>query len=421
MVVKRDELDNGLTVITESMENVRSVALGIWIKSGSRAEPPELNGISHFIEHMLFKGSKKRSAEEIAKTIDRMGGQLDAFTSREYTGFYAKVLDEHLQEAFELIADIVLNPLFPEEEIERERNVIFEEINMVEDSPQELVHELFIERFWKGHPLGLPISGTKKTVGALGRRELLSYFRRCYSPQNIVVAAAGSLKHREVLGLARRYFGELEPRPNRKLGDNPPEVHPHIAKRNKEELEQVHICLGTVSPPLLSEHRFATHVLNNILGGGLSSRLFQNIREKRGLAYAIFSALNLYRDAGSLTVYAGTAGNRAEQVIELVLEELRKLRDGDISRDELERSKDNIKGAIVLSLESTSSRMSNLAQQEIYYQRYFGLNDIIRAVERVKMDDIKRVASEIFNSRYLSLTILGNLNGFNISRGDLNL
>lgn len=416
MTLKKEVLKNGLSIVTESMNHVRSVAVGVWIRSGSRQETAVQNGISHFIEHMLFKGTNTRSAEDIATAIDSIGGQLDAFTTREYVGFYAKVLDDYLDRAFDLLSDIVLNPTFPAEEVEKERNVIFEEISMVEDSPQELVHELFTEQFWKDHPLGRPIAGTKKSVGRLQRQHIADYFAQCYSPENMIVVAAGHLRHEKIVRLAQRSFGSLSRRRSAGLTHEPPAPRPTVIKRNKAELEQTHICLGTIAPSAISPDRYPTHILNNILGGSLSSRLFQNIRERRGLVYSIFSGLGLYSDTGHLTIYAGTRSQSAAMVVELVMEELRKLRNGEITDSEVRRAKDNIKGALVLGLESTSSRMSNLAQQEIYFQRHLSIDEIIQKIENVTLNSVRDMADRLFDNKYIGMTILGKLNSMPVSR-----
>lgn len=420
MAVRKEVLSNNLTIVTESIDHVRSVAIGIWVKNGSRQEPAEKNGISHFIEHMLFKGTRKRSTEDIAKAIDSIGGQMDAFTTREYVGFYIKVLDDHLATALELLSDIVLNPTFPEDELEKERNVIFEEISMTEDTPQDLVYEIFTEKFWNSHPLGRPISGTKASVQSITRDDLFDYFRRRYTAENMLVSIAGHIRHEQVAELVGRYFGQLEKRGD-EWNDHPPVPLPHFIQRSKNELEQIHICLGTVSPSLTSERRYAVSALSNILGGGLSSRLFQNIREKRGLVYTISSGLSLYRDAGCLIVYAGTGTQTAPLVLDLTIEELRKLRDSGVTEEELQRSKDNMKGALVLGLESTSSRMSNIAQQEMYFGRYISLDEMIQKIDSITTLDIKSVADEILDDKYLSLTILGNLDGIKINKGTIGL
>jgi predicted Zn-dependent peptidase len=405
-------MKNGLTIATEVMPHLRSASLGVWVKSGSRFENSARCGVSHFIEHLLFKGTKTRSAAKIAEEIDSVGGQLNAFTEKEYVGFYAKVLDEHLPLAFDLVSDIVLNPSFPAEEIQRERNVIFEEISMVEDSPQELILDLYTENFWKGHALGLPISGTKKSVAEITRGDVRKHFKDHYSASNMVVAVAGNIKHREVYKLAERYFSALE-RGNPVNAGPPPAICSGSYVRRKAHLEQTHICLGTTAPPIASEEQYCAHLLCNIIGGGMSSRLFQNIREKRGLVYSIFSMLNLYRDAGALVVYAGTASKNAVEVIDLTLKEFRRMRTQLVPAQELKRAKENIKGSVMLSLESSSSRMTNLAQQLIYYGRFKSLEEILGAVEGVTAREIRNLANNIFDSSFFNLTALDsrNVNG----------
>jgi predicted Zn-dependent peptidase len=410
MDIRKREMKNGLVIASEVMPHLRSASLGVWVKCGSRFEKGADTGIAHFLEHLLFKGTKRRSAAEIAEAIDSVGGQLDAFTEKEYVGFFAKVLDEHLPLAFDLVSDIVLNPTFPAQEIERERNVIFEEINMVEDSPQELVLDLYMENFWKGHPLGRPISGTKKSVAGISRSDVKRFFRSHYNASNTVVSVAGNIRHQEVYALAERCFSDLQPGPAVSAGP-PPEIHAGRLIRRKAHLEQTHICLGTVSPPVSSKERYCVHLLSNILGGGMSSRLFQNIREKRGLVYAVYSMLSLYHDAGALVVYAAMAPGNASRVVDLVLREFSRLRKQLVSSRELQRAKENIKGSMVLGLESSSSRMTHLAQQLIYYGRFYKLEEILDAVERVTARDIRDLAHRIFDSSTLTLTALGSRNG----------
>jgi predicted Zn-dependent peptidase len=410
MDVRKKEMKNGLIVASEAMPHLRSVSLGVWLKCGSRFEEPGQCGISHFIEHLLFKGTKTRSAQDIAKAVDSVGGQLDAFTEKEYVGFYAKVLDEHLPFAFELMSDIVLNPAFPAREIERERNVIFEEINMVEDSPQDLILDIHMESFWKNHPLGRPISGTKESIAHMDRKSVKSFFAQNYHARNIVIAAAGNLRHQEVAGLAERYFAGLRSGSEANPG-LPPKIHPGRLFRKKTHLEQTHLCLGTVSPSVADEDRYCAHLLNTILGGGMSSRLFQNIRERRGLVYSIYSMLNLYHDAGSMVIYAGTAPENASKVVALVLRELGKLKSQMVSSQELRRAKENIKGLVMLSLESSSSRMTHLAQQLIYHGRHYTPEEILAAVERVTAREIRLLANRIFDASTLNLTSLSSRNG----------
>jgi len=395
------------------MSHLRSVSLGVWVKCGSRSEPPEIAGISHFIEHLLFKGTRSRSAAEIAEAIDSVGGQLDAFTEKEFVGFYARVLDEHLPLAFELLSDIVQNPTFPEVEMKREREVIFEEINMVEDSPQDLILDLHLENFWKGHPLGRPISGTKQTVRTITRKDVRNFFHKYYHAGNIVIAAAGNIKHSQVHKLAERYFSDLNGG-NAVPAGPPPRACAGRHIRQKSHLEQTHLCLGTISPSVTSEQRYCCHLMNHILGGGVSSRLFQNIREKRGLVYSIYSMLSLYRDAGSLAVYAGTAPEKAAQVVNLVLKEFKRMRQDLVSAEELKRAKDYVKGSLMLGLESSSSRMAHLAQQMIYYERLYKLEEILEAVERVTARDIRDLANTVFDSSYIALTVLSSKDGVDL-------
>jgi len=410
MDVQKKTLKNGLVIASEVMPHLRSVSLGVWVKCGSRFETAEKTGMSHFIEHLLFKGTRTRSASRIAELIDSVGGQLNAFTEKEYVGFYAKVLDEHLPFAFDLLSDIVLNPAFPTREVERERNVIFEEINMVEDSPQELILDLYQEKFWKNHALGWPISGTKKSVAQISRADVKRFFLQKYKAGNMVVAVAGNIRHRDVQRLAERHFSGLEKGTETELGE-PPAIHAGRLIRRKPQLEQTHICLGTIAPSVVSAERYCAHLLCNVFGGGLSSRLFQNIREKRGLVYSIFSMLNMYQDAGSLIVYAGSAPEKALEVVELTLKECRILREKLISVEELKRAKENLKGSVMLGLESSSSRMTHLAQQQIYYGRFQGLEEILGALERVTAREIRDMANRIFDPSYFTLTALTSRNG----------
>ena len=299
-------LPNGVRVITEVMPHVRSISVGIWIGTGSRRENSEQNGISHFIEHMLFKGTTHRSAEDIARSVDSVGGNLDAFTAKELVCFNTKVLDQHLPLAFDVLADLVLNPAFRDEDIDKEKGVILEEIKMEADSPDYLVHEIFSSNFWKDHPLGKPILGTRETVKRFDRQTIGDYYRAVYAPSNLLITAAGNLTHDALVTLVRQHFEALAPN-GAAPADQVPATHARIALRNKKSLEQVHLCLGVPSYPLPHQERFACYVLNTLLGGGMSSRLFQNIRERQGLAYAVFSELSPYRDTGCLSIYAGTS------------------------------------------------------------------------------------------------------------------
>jgi predicted Zn-dependent peptidase len=408
----RDVLPNGLRLLTERMPHVRSVSIGVWLARGSRHEPVEQCGIAHFVEHMLFKGTATRSAEDIAQTIDSIGGQMDAFTAKEYAGYYLKVLDEHLPLAVDVLSDIVMRPALTAEDIEREKKVVVEEIKMVEDTPDDLVHELFTESFWPDHPLGRPILGSRETVEALTAEALRDYFSSAYSAPNLIVAAVGNIEHAQVRDLVVRAFEGL-PVASLPLEDVPPRVVPHVLIRNKE-LEQSHVCLGTSGYRQDHVDRYSSYVLNIVLGGSMSSRLFQNVREKRGLAYAVFSGLVAYRDAGSVTVYAGCANTAVGELIDVVITELRRLKTEPLSDAELRRAKDHLKGSLMLNLESTSSRMSHLARQEIYFDRHFGLDETLEGVERVTPDDVRRVAQDLFTDRALAATVLGAVNGLEL-------
>ena len=401
------------------MAEVRSVSIGVWLTRGSRHESAKQGGIAHFVEHMLFKGTATRSAEDIAQAIDSIGGQLDAFTAKEYASYYIKVLDEHLPLAIDILSDIVMNPAFSPDDIAREKKVVLEEIKMVEDTPDDLVHELFTQGFWENHPLGRPILGTPETVDALQADGLRGYFRNAYTASNLIISAVGNLEHTRVRELVGQKFASV-PTHGEPVGEHAPSVVPKILVRNKE-LEQSHLCLGASSYPQHHDDRYSSYVLNTLLGGSMSSRLFQNIREKRGLAYAVFSGLSAYRDAGSFTIYAGCSNTAVGEVVDLVVEELRGVRRSPIPDTELRRAKDHLKGSLMLGLESTASRMSHLARQEIYFDRQFGLDETLEGIERVTAEDVRRVAVELFTNGSLAATVLGHVNGLEIPRERLDL
>jgi predicted Zn-dependent peptidase len=404
--VVREVLDNGLRLITERMPQVRSVTIGVWLMRGSRHESDARSGIAHFVEHMLFKGTNTRSAEDIAQAIDSIGGQLDAFTAKEYASYYIKVLDEHLPLAVDLLSDIVLRPAFPGDELEREKKVILEEIKMVEDTPDDLVHEVFTQHFWEGHPLGRPILGSKETVESFTVDSLRQYFDGAYVAPNMIISAAGNLEHAQVRELVGRAFASLSPS-GEPLREQAPTVVPQAITRTKE-LEQSHLCLGTNSYPQRHDDRYVSYILNTVLGGSMSSRLFQNVREKRGLVYSISSGVTSYSDAGILSVYAGTSLDSVDEVLRLTLAELRRLMGERLTDHELRHAKDHLKGSLMLSLESTGSRMSHLARQEIYFGRHFGLDEIIEGIESVDSDHVQKIANEVFSGG-LTASVLGNL------------
>jgi predicted Zn-dependent peptidase len=416
--IQREVLPNGLTIITEEMQHIRSISIGIWVKAGSRDEDQQWNGISHFIEHMVFKGTEHRTAEDIARQVDSIGGNMDAFTAKECVCFNVKVLDEHLPIALDVLSDLVLHPTFGAEDIDRERGVILEEIKMDEDNPDYLVHEIFTQNFWKDHALGRPILGTKETVRKFEQRAVSDSYAQRFVPGNLIVCAAGNLKHEEFSRLVSGYFGPMKPQKNG-FHSAPPKTVARVMLRNKKSLEQVQICVGVPAHPIAHERRHASYILNTLLGGGMSSRLFQNIRERQGLAYAIYSDLSPYRDTGCLSVYAGTSRESAEKVVRSIVSEFRKLKVEPVSEEELRRSKDQLKGSLMLSLESSTARMSNLARQEMYFDRFFSLDELIEKIESVKAQELMELADQFFRTDSIAVTALGNLAGIKISREQL--
>ncbi len=411
-------MPNGLTLITEEMKHIRSISIGIWVKTGSRDEDREWNGISHFVEHMVFKGTQHRSAEEIARQVDSIGGNIDAFTAKECISFSMKVLDEHLPVALDVLSDLVLNPVFDDQDIKRERGVILEEIKMDEDNPDYLVHEIFTQNFWKDHPLGRPILGTRDTVKRFERPPVYDFYNQRFIPGNVIITAAGNLNHERFVELVTRHFEKMKPATNG-FHSAPPKIIPKIVLRNKKSLEQVQICVGVPSYPITHEKRHSSYILNTLLGGGMSSRLFQNIRERQGLAYAIYSDLNPYRDTGCLSIYAGTSRESAVKVVQCVVSEFQKLKSELVSAEELQRAKDQLKGSLMLSLESSTARMSNLARQEMYFDRFYGLDELIEKIEAVTADELKDLANYFFKTENIAVTVLGNLNGLRLTREQL--
>ncbi|HWA96698.1 MAG TPA: pitrilysin family protein [Terracidiphilus sp.] len=413
--LRRTVLSNGLIVLTERMEHVRSVAMGVWIKSGSRCEPAETNGISHFVEHMVFKGTRSRTAQHIAREMDSIGGNLDAFTGKETICFNVKSLGDHVPIALDVLGDLVLNPVFAEGEIERERGVILEEIKIDEDNPDVLVHELFTQNFWKDHPLGKPILGTTSTVARLSQQQLFDYHNDRFHGGNMVFSAAGDLDHDLFVGQVATKFAPLAS--GIVMGEEQaPPTSARIILRNKKALEQVQICLGVPAPPITDENRYVTLILNTILGGGMSSRLFQTIREERGMAYAIYSDLSPYRDTGTLCIYAGTSASRALEAIDLILLELRKMKEEPLSAEELKRAKDQLKGNILMGMESSNARMANLARQEMYFQQFFTVDEIIARIDAVTAEQVQVMAQKLFNPERIAVTLLGRLDGVKLNR-----
>jgi predicted Zn-dependent peptidase len=421
-MIRRERLPSGLVLLTESMPHIRSVSLGVWLRSGSRHEPAPINGISHFIEHLLFKGTETRTARDIALAADSVGMQLDAFTSKEYTCFYAKVLDQHLPTAVDLLADIVQRPRFDAEELERERQVVLEEIRMVEDTPEELIYDLFSSHFYPGHPLGRPIQGTRQTVRRLDRQRLLRYFRGAYRPERMLIVAAGSLRHERLAPIVRRAFGSVEPAgPVPRRATPSPRPRGGVVTRRKPELEQLHLLLGMPAYPENFAGRYALFVLNAVLGGTMSSRLFQKIREERGLAYSVYSALNAFMDCGFLVIYAATGPDRGAEVLELALAELRDLRERGPSEEELRVAKQHLKGSLMLALESSSSRMSSLARQQMYFGRTASMEETLRKVDGVSAQAVQRISGELFAGQRIGLAAVGDVSRLRVRREALRL
>jgi len=416
--IQREVLPNGLTILTEKMDHIRSVSMGIWVKSGSRHEDPNVNGISHFVEHMVFKGTTSRSAEDIARQVDSIGGNMDAFTGKETICFNIKVLDEHLPVAVDVLSDMVLHPVFDVKEILRERGVILEEIKMDEDNPDYLVHEIFTQNFFKNHPLGKPILGTKETVRRFDKDATWGYYGSKFAPNNLIISAAGNVGHEQFMALLQEQFGRLPAGSNGWHG-SPPKTNSRIILRNKKSLEQVQICIGVPSYYISHERRYASYILNTLLGGGMSSRLFQNVREKQGLVYSIFSELNPFRDTGLLSVYAGASRESAPKVVRSIVNEFHELKSNPVSGEELQRAKDQLKGSLMLSLESSTARMSNLARQEMYYDRFIAMDEVIDRIQGVTVEDLQQTATEFFQPELIAVTVLGNLNGLKITRDSL--
>lgn len=418
--IRRTTLPNGLLVLTERMPQLRSVSMGVWLDSGSRDETPATNGISHFLEHMVFKGSTSRSAQQFAREVDAIGGNLDAYTSKENVCFSIKVLDSNVPLALDLLSDLVLHPTFTADDIAREQGVILEEIKMDEDNPDYLVHELFTQNFWKGDALGRPILGTAKTVPTFTQPIVLEEYARRFNPANMLFTAAGNLDHDSFVAEVERAFASLAAASATRLPRGAaPAVHPHITLKSKRSLEQVQFCLALPALPTADPDRYALFLMNSVLGGGMSSRLFQAVREERGLAYAIYSETSPFRDTGSLAVYAGCALDNTREVLDLTLAELTRLKHEPVADEELRRVKEQLKTNMVLGLESSGSRMNSLARQQMFYGRFFSTDEITAEVERVDAAHIRQLANRLLRPEMLTLTLLGNLGGLKVSRNEL--
>ena len=409
---RRSVLPNGIRVITERMPHVRSVAVGVWLETGSRHESESHGGMSHLIEHLVFKGTATRSAEDIARTMDSVGGQMDAFTTKEHTCFYVQVLDEHLPLAVDLLTDILLHPLFNPEELEREKSVVLQEIKMVEDTPDDIIHDLFAAQIWGDHPLARPILGTRELVTAFGRDGIAEHFGEEYVPPQIIIAVAGNVTHEQVVDLFGRGFnGFRRATPARVSGA--PHVAPGVNMVNKQ-LEQVHVVMGFPGLRHAAPERYAMFLLNDVIGGSMSSRLFQEIRERQGLVYSIHTGAQAYADTGVLYVQAATDAQNFSKVLKSVLKELRDLKKDGVTADELKRAKDHLKGSLMLSLESTSSRMNRLAKHEMHLGSFLTMDQMLASIDGVKHEEVQALVTQVIDEEQLALTTLGPLDRRNL-------
>ncbi len=422
-MVQKSVLDNGTTVLIDRMQDVRSFALGFFVAAGSGDEPPARQGISHFLEHVLFKRTRRRSTVQIARAIDRLGGDVDAFTTKEYTGFYVHTLDSRLSEALDLMGDVVLSPAFESVDIEVERGVILEELGEANDNPDDLVHEMFVRSFWRSHPLGAPILGSAETVQSIGLADLYRYYRSRYRPENLIVSVAGHVRIRECLAEIERLFRRRASRSAGRAAVEKraarPRGHQDLLLKSRRGLGQAHLCLGVEGPSQSSERRFAASLLDIVLGGGMSSRLFQEVREKRGLAYSIASSLNSFRLGGYETISAACAPKNLARLLEVTLREVKRLKREGVRPRELAWAKENLKGNMMLALESTVSRMSMQARQEFYFGRISPAEELMARVEAVTADDVAGEAERLFDGRLLSLAVVGNVGKLPISASGL--
>jgi len=416
-IYKKTVLENGIRVVTERIDYVRSISIGVWIDVGSRDEKNDEMGTSHFIEHMLFKGTRRRTAREIASSLESVGGSLNAFTGREHTCYFARVLDEHIDIALDVLSDILKNPLFNPSHLEKEREVIISEIKDLEDSPADLVHDFLMNAMWKEDPLGRPIIGSTESVQKLTRKNLVDFMKKNYTSPRIVIAACGNFKHGELVDKMRKKFKFSS-------GSHPPREKQTLpqAKLNRmvtqRKTAQTHISLGVPTFPYRNTRRYAALVLSNILGGGMSSRLFQTIREKKGLVYSVYTFIDFFEDAGVFGIYMGTHKKNAIRVIELVFKEIIKLKKGSLTSKELSHAKYQLKGNLLLTLESTFNRMNRLARYELFLHDYVSLDQTINSINRIKAKDVIDVAGELLSFDKLSAVILGPVGKYALNRLD---
>ena len=405
----KSTLSNGVRVLSEPMPQMVSATIGIWVENGSRYEETRQNGVSHFIEHLLFKGTKRRSAAQIAEEIDAVGGVLNAFTGKEYTCYYAKVLGEDVRMTTELLADIFLESVFAREEIDRERQVVLQEISQAEDTPDDFIHDLFNLHFWQGHPLALPIFGSVDTVNAIDRDLMVSFMTDRYRADRVLIAAAGAVQHERLVADCERLFGSIPGHGKRTEIEAPRERV--MVVNHPKKLEQAHLCIGGPGLSQVAPLRYAAYLLNTALGGGMSSRLFQEVREKRGRVYSIYSFLSAFLDCGYFGIYAGTSPEWVDEVIQVSLNELAKVAREGLRNEELARAKSQLKGNMLLGMESTDSRMNRLARNEIYFRRDIPLEEIAREIEGVTNEQVIELASSCFTPDRMGLVMLGDLKG----------
>ena len=417
--IQTTRFENGLTVLTDRMRGVRSATLGFFFRRGSRHEPNELNGISHFIEHAVFRGTSRRSALDIAIETDRLGGNLDAFTMHEETGFAVKVADKQIAEAFDLVADMLVDPLFDEKELRRERKVIIEEMKMIDDSPEEFLSEIFAEKFFPDSALGLSIAGTPRTVRRFNREITRKFHEENFNSQNLIIAAAGNIEHKKIVDLAEKFFSSKTKNRKPKTKNRKPKIAAPILIKKNKNLEQAHLIIAAPFVDARSERRYAADILTNALGGGTSSRLWQKVREEKGLAYSVGASAAMFLDCGFFSVYAGTSPRQTEEILDIALSEMRFVRQDGISKEELRLMKDQSIASILLGLEDSSVRAGTLARLEMLHGRQIPIAETIEKIEAVTVEEIREIAKEFFQTEKIAFAALGNLYGLKIDRSRL--
>ncbi len=418
--IKAIKLSNNIDLIIEKMPDTYSFSIGIWLREGSRDEEENLMGITHFTEHMFFKGTKSKNVYEIAKIIDTLGGNVDAFTSKETLCVYGTFLSEHLPIVAELFSDLIINPKFDPEEMEKERNVIIEEIKSIEDSPTDLLFDYFTKKIWLNHPLGRPISGEIESISKIKTEDIKNFFIEKFTPENLIITIAGNINYDEAYKICEKYFSVLPDGKKFQTKRFPPANQSFIDLFPKNQLEQVHICIGTLGYAANSQNRYSYYLFNTILGGSMSSRLFQRIREQEGIAYTVQSLINSYLDCGFTAIYLATSKENTKKAVKLVSEEIRKLKNEYVSEAELTRAKEHLKGNLLLGLELSSNRMINLAKQHLYFNKFIPINEIIDSINSVSPKEINSVANELFQNKYLALAVLGNLEKLDIETNEIN-